>query len=165
MGLSWPVLVSPDSYIVNQNSFSSINDKDLQYYKNLRNLWVCVTRSDCLHLQTVYTLRSAATSCSSTANVSIIHLTLLIVLVIVSVPYLTLLICLISSSRLAKISSLMIKSSKAYNILFAWNEKNVFRLMKQVIFEASFFLHGKIESVWHLLYLQDAQKWLNQKKM
>lgn len=46
---SWPALVSPDSYIVNQSSFSSINDKDLHYYKNLRNLWVCVTPSDCLH--------------------------------------------------------------------------------------------------------------------
>lgn len=33
-------LVSPDSYIANQSSFSSINDKDLHYYKNLRNLWV-----------------------------------------------------------------------------------------------------------------------------
>ncbi|CAF94918.1 unnamed protein product [Tetraodon nigroviridis] len=27
-----------DIYIVNQSSFSSINDKDLHYYKNLRNL-------------------------------------------------------------------------------------------------------------------------------
>lgn len=49
MRLSWPALVSPDSYIVNQSSFSSINDKDLHKYKNLRNLWVCATRSDCLH--------------------------------------------------------------------------------------------------------------------
>lgn len=49
MRLSWPALVSPDSYIVNQSSFSSINDKDLHNYKNLRNLWVCATRSDCLH--------------------------------------------------------------------------------------------------------------------
>lgn len=49
MCLSWPAPVSPDSYIVNQSSFSSINDKDLHYYKNLRNLWVCVARSDCLH--------------------------------------------------------------------------------------------------------------------
>lgn len=46
MGSSWPALVSPDSYIVNQISFSSINDKDLHYYKNLRNLWVL---SACLH--------------------------------------------------------------------------------------------------------------------
>lgn len=51
MCLSWPALVSPDSYIVNQSSFSSINDKDLYYYKNLRNLWVCVACSDCLHTQ------------------------------------------------------------------------------------------------------------------
>lgn len=35
-----PTLVSPDSYIANQSSFSSINDKDLHYYKSLRNLWV-----------------------------------------------------------------------------------------------------------------------------
>lgn len=36
----WHTLVSLDSYIANQSSFSSINDKDLHYYKNLRNLWV-----------------------------------------------------------------------------------------------------------------------------
>jgi hypothetical protein len=29
---------SPDSYIANQSGFSSINDKDLHLYKNLRNL-------------------------------------------------------------------------------------------------------------------------------
>uniref|UniRef100_A0A3Q3JKI0 Tyrosine-protein kinase receptor n=1 Tax=Monopterus albus TaxID=43700 RepID=A0A3Q3JKI0_MONAL len=34
----WHILVSLDSYIANQSSFSSINDKDLHYYKNLRNL-------------------------------------------------------------------------------------------------------------------------------
>lgn len=34
----WQTLVSPDSYIANQSTFSSINDKDLHYYKNLRNL-------------------------------------------------------------------------------------------------------------------------------
>ncbi|KAK1893219.1 BDNF/NT-3 growth factors receptor [Dissostichus eleginoides] len=28
-----------DIYIANQGSFSSINDKDLHYYKNLRNLY------------------------------------------------------------------------------------------------------------------------------
>lgn len=49
MWASWPALVSPDSYIVNQSSFSSINDKDLHYYKNLRNLWVCGTCSDRSH--------------------------------------------------------------------------------------------------------------------
>lgn len=38
MCASWPALVSPDSYIINQSSFSSINDKDLHHYKNLRNL-------------------------------------------------------------------------------------------------------------------------------
>lgn len=32
--------VSPDSYIANQSSFFAINDKDLNKYKNLRNLWV-----------------------------------------------------------------------------------------------------------------------------
>lgn len=50
MGSSWPALVSPDSYIFNQISFSSINDKDLHYYKNLRNLWVL---SACLHAHTL----------------------------------------------------------------------------------------------------------------
>lgn len=35
---SWHTLVSPDSYIANQSSFSSISD--LHHYKNLRNLWV-----------------------------------------------------------------------------------------------------------------------------
>lgn len=35
-----PTLGSLDSYIANQSSFSSISDKDLHYYKNLRNLWV-----------------------------------------------------------------------------------------------------------------------------
>ncbi|XP_053180965.1 neurotrophic tyrosine kinase, receptor, type 2a [Scomber japonicus] len=33
-----------DIYIANQSSFSSINDKDLQYYKNLRNLTVTNSR-------------------------------------------------------------------------------------------------------------------------
>lgn len=46
MSARWPALVSPDSYIANQISFSSINDKDLHDYKNLRNLWVL---SACLH--------------------------------------------------------------------------------------------------------------------
>lgn len=36
----WHTLVSLDSYIANQSRFSSINDKDLNSYKNLRNLWV-----------------------------------------------------------------------------------------------------------------------------
>lgn len=36
----WLPHAPPDSYIANQSGFSSINDKDLHYYKNLRNLWV-----------------------------------------------------------------------------------------------------------------------------
>uniref|UniRef100_A0A3B5LNN3 Ig-like domain-containing protein n=1 Tax=Xiphophorus couchianus TaxID=32473 RepID=A0A3B5LNN3_9TELE len=36
-----------DIYIANQSSFSSINDKDLHYYKNLRNL-LCQSSSPCV---------------------------------------------------------------------------------------------------------------------
>lgn len=59
-------------------------------------------------VQAVYTLGSAETPCRSMANVSIMHLTFWIVLVIVSVPYLTLLTWLISSSHSAEINSCMI---------------------------------------------------------
>ncbi|TKS78604.1 BDNF/NT-3 growth factors receptor [Collichthys lucidus] len=44
MSLLTHTLVSPDSYIANQNTFSSINDKDLHDYKNLRNLTVTNSR-------------------------------------------------------------------------------------------------------------------------
>lgn len=99
MCLSWPALVSPDSYIVNQSSFSSIND--LHYYKNLRNLWVCVTHSDCLHARICLELHVVQ-------RPSYQYCILWIVLVIVSVPYLTLLTWLISPSRPAEINSLMV---------------------------------------------------------
>lgn len=51
-GLFWLTLVSTDSYIANQSGFSSINDKDLHRYKNLRNLWVCF----CLCTHTDYNI-------------------------------------------------------------------------------------------------------------
>lgn len=59
-------------------------------------------------VHTVYTLGSAVTSRSSTPTVSVMHLTSWPVLLTGSAPYLTLLTCLISSSRPAKIKSLPI---------------------------------------------------------